>query len=139
MPSRTRSARKRPGPAPYPIGSTVRVRRGVKEPDRGHAIGGWQGRVTAWHGSTVEITWDSLTLQAMPARLIDWCEVEGLDWSVMWLGPDDVQAAEPRDQPTDAASVQQALARRHAWAYLGPQGQRIQAVLGGIDPDSNCR
>lgn len=132
MPTRERSTHKKSTPLPYPIGSNVHVRGGVKNPDRGHSIGGWQGRVTAWDGATIEIAWDSLTLQVMPARLIEWCEVEGFDWSVMWLGPDDVAPSEPREQPGDTARAKKALGRNIAWAFLGPEGRRKQNVLDGI-------
>ncbi len=122
----TRPTRNKPQPAPDPAGANVSVRRGVKDPDLGRSIGGWQGRVTSCDGATVEIAWDSLTLQAMPPRMIERCEVEGLDWSAMWLGTDEVQTAEPRDRPSDAARVKKALARQHVWAHLGPEGRRIQ-------------
>lgn len=139
MPARKHPVPKKPGPAPYPIGASVRVRRGIKDPDRGHSIGGWQGRVTNWDGFTLEITWDSLTLKAMPAHVIDWCEVEGLDWSIMWLAPDEVQAIEQRDQPADADRERKELAQQHAWAFLGAEGQRIQTVLAGIDREDDYR
>lgn len=132
MHTRKRPASNKPVPVPYPVGSSVRVRGGVKDPDRGHSIGGWQGRVTAWDGATIKIAWDRLTLQVMPARLIEWCEDEGFDWSVMWLGPDDVEPSQPRGQPGDTARAKKALGRHHAWAFLGQEGRRIQNVLDRI-------
>jgi Calcium binding len=132
MPAGKHPIPKKPRSAPHPIGASVRVRRDIKDPGRGRSIGGWQGRVTGWDALTIEITWDSLTLKAMPAGVIDWCEVEGLVWSIMWLAPDEVQATEPRDQHADAAREKKALAQQHAWAFLGAEGPRIQTVLAGI-------
>jgi len=121
----------------FKIGDSVVVKLGVKDPDTGGDIGGWQGRITEFYdeAGTVGIMWDSITLKSMPLSMIEYCEKEGLDWLAMGVGLDDVEHAAARDSERD---VERALAEidKHAH-WLGPsdEDKRIQAVLDGIDPD----
>src|SRR5574341_1713177 len=85
------------------VGDSVVVKPGVKDPDTGGDIGGWQGRITEFHdeAGTVVIKWDSITLKSMPFSMIEYCEKEGLDWQAMGIGLDDIEPATARDSERD--------------------------------------
>ena len=70
------------------VGDSIVVKPGVKDPDSGTDISGWQGRVTEIQSYqpgklTVTFQWDSLSLKRMPASAIRRCEEKGLDWTSM--------------------------------------------------------
>lgn len=118
----------------FGIGDSVRVKPGVKDPDLGIDIGGWQGRATDIRLDDddtllVDIRWDSVTLQNMPHAAIQQCEEMGLDWSVMVLAVSDVELAAARDNEADVEHIAAELADQHAWDHLDEQGKRIAAVL----------
>ena len=129
-------------PTSFKVGDSVVVKTGVKDPDFGGDIGGWQGRVTAVQADEqgfpmLDLQWDSLTLQQIPGADIERSEEEGLDWGAMSLSADEVEAAQPRDKPADVDEVLAERSAAYAWAYLGEQGMRIQAVLRGVDEDDD--
>jgi hypothetical protein len=119
------------------IGDSVVVKPGVKDPDLGINIEGWQGRIVEIEkkDKIVGIAWDSMTLKNMPDWVIEKCEVEGLDWRQMSLGITEVELAEPRDTTNVVEKVIDKLESKHAWDHLGEEGKRIQAVLAGVDPN----
>jgi Calcium binding len=121
----------------YHIGDSVIVKPDVHDPDLGLVIGGWQGTISEISDeyNTVCIDWDSYTLQAMPASVIDDCEAKGLSWSQMYLEVTDVEAAPRRDTPAMVAQVVEQLGSQHGWSYLGEEGRYIQSVIGEIDHD----
>ena len=117
------------------IGDCIVVKPGVKDPDLGTDIGGWQGRVTEIQSYqpgeiTVTFQWDSLSLKRMPALAIRRSEEKGLDWTTMGLCPEEVERAEPRDTQDDVDALIEDLSAEHHWDYLGKQGQRIHQVSG---------
>ncbi len=92
------------------IGDSVRVKAGVGDPDLSFDIGGWQGRVRGTGvDNTVEIEWDSLTLQAMGIDLVIRCDNANLDWRVMTLGQDEVEKVECRDSVADVLKTVRAI------------------------------
>ena len=116
----------------WAIGESVVVKPGVTDPDTGHAISGWQGRISAiLDGAEIlTIRWDSLTLKSIPPALLAWSEEEGLSWSEMNLSSDEVELAAARDTEDDVAAVTAELEFQTSWLYLGgEQGQRIQAIV----------
>ena len=119
------------------VGDSVVVKPGVEDPDLKIDIGGWQGRVSEVgpEDNAICIRWDSLTLRQMPGETIDQCEEEGLDWTVMYLHPDDVKQTVPRDSEDEVEAVIAELETQHNWSFLGEQGKRIQAVLTHVDQD----
>ena len=122
------------------IGDCIVVKAGVKDPDNGRDIGGWQGRVTAIESyepgqTTIEFQWDSLSLKRIPASEIRRCEEDGLDWSTMGLYPEEVELAEQRDTQADVDALIEELSAEHDWDFLGKQGQRIHKVLQNVDED----
>jgi len=121
-------------------GDCIRVKPGVKDPNYGFDIGGWQGRVTEIETNqppqvTIMFQWDSLSLKCMPASAIRRSEENGLDWTTMGLYSEAVEKAEPRDTQADVDEIVEELSSEHHWDYLGKQGLRIHKVLQDIDED----
>lgn len=122
------------------VGDSVVVKEATKDPDLGTEIGGWQGRVMRLeadrkHVQLVHIQWDGITLRAMSGSVIAECERRDLDWGQMVLALDDVGPAVIRDTPGDVARAVKELSSRYAWLGLGEEGEFIQQVLMGIDPN----
>ncbi|GAP62001.1 hypothetical protein ARMA_0424 [Ardenticatena maritima] len=120
----------------WQVDDVVRARQGVADPDLDVDVSGWQGRIIEVlpEERLACVAWDSHTLRNMPARMIEECEENGMDWRTMYLAFEDLERAEPRDTEADVAATIAELERRHAWAYLGEQGKRIRRILKGIDP-----
>ena len=78
------------------IGDSVKVREGMMCPDMEDlCIEGWQGMVSEVgedkDGNTlICIRWDSMTLKNLPGYFIEQSEEEGLDYTRMYLWPEDV-------------------------------------------------
>ena len=119
----------------FPIGESVVVNSGVIDPDYEFDMGGWQGRVTENHHADeqdnplVSIAWDSITLKQMPVEIIERCEEDGLDWSVMGLYASGVMSASPRDKIHQVDQAKAKIEDAHEMDYLGEQGRRMQQVL----------
>ena len=119
----------------FPIGELVVVKPGVIDPDYEFDMGGWQGRVTENHHADeqgnplVSIAWDSITLKQMPVEMIERCEEDGLDWSLMGLYASEVTSASPRDKIHQVDQVKAEIENTHEMDYLGEQGRRLQQVL----------
>ncbi len=101
----------------WAIGESVVVKPGVKDPDTGRDIGGWQGRISAiLDGAQIlTIRWDSLTLGSMPEAFLAWSEEEGLSWSEMNLSPEEVESAAARDTEDDVAAATAELESQTSW------------------------
>ena len=122
------------------VGDCIVVKPGVKDPDYGFDIGGWQGRITEIETYqpghvTIMFQWDSLSLKRMPASAIRRSEENGLDWTIMGLYPEDVEKAEPRDTQTDVDKIVEEFSAEHNWDHLGKQGRRIHKVLHDVGED----
>ena len=121
------------------IDDSVKVKSGILCPDRENlCIGGWQGRISeiseAYDGSAlVCIEWDSITLKNIPDYYIDQCEEEDLDFSAMYLEPDEVELTKSRDKKEDVAEAQKTIFKVYRWGWLGEEGKRIQNVLHHVD------
>lgn len=92
----------------WTIGESVVVKPGVKDPDNGEDIAGWQGRILAIFDDEeeiVQIQWDSITLQNMSEEHIAWCEEDCLCWSEMNLGSEEVESATERDTEEEVAAT----------------------------------
>jgi Calcium binding len=147
MSKRIRHPKKHQASLPIPIidikvGNSIVVKPGVKDPDYGIDIGGWQGRVTEIETYqpgqlTIMFQWDSISLKSMPASVIRRSAEDGLDWTTMGLDPEEVERAEPRDTQADVDDVIEELSAKHNWDYMGEQGQRIHTVLQDIDEDDD--
>ncbi len=125
----------------FEIGDSVKVKHGVMCPDyEKMSIEGWQGRVIeidqADGKELIGIRWDSITLQNMSAAYIDDSEEEGLDYSVLYLWPEELEPAKSRDSKENVEITLQKMPGPHSkWWGLGEQRKRINDVLAGIDED----
>jgi len=124
-------------PGELRVGDSVRVIAGIKDEDFGLDIGGWQGRITEVDekNELIQIAWDSLTLQGLPAAYIADAEEQGLGWDTYYLATEDVELAEARDVKVRTESVRNELQAKFAWYHLGEEGREISRILDGIDPD----
>ncbi|MFQ5857877.1 MAG: calcium-binding protein [Anaerolineae bacterium] len=116
------------------IGDSVVVKAGTEDNDLDIDLSGWQGRITEILAdeNIVTVEWDSISLQSMPDAAIEECEEEGLGWAEYRLYPEDVESAQPRDTKKDVERVQEALSKKFAWSFLGPEGRTINKVLAGV-------
>jgi hypothetical protein len=119
----------------FQIGQTVRIKDGIKDEDFDIDIGGWQGRIIELdpNEQMLLIAFDSITLRSMGMAYVDRCEEEGLDWAEYYIGYDDVTLAEARDTAEDVENAAAEVAAQAGWAYLGEEGQAINAILADID------
>ena len=87
----------------FKLDDSVVVRPNVTDPDFNVNIGGWQGRISEINEeeNLLCIDWDSVTLKQMPSEMIDQSEEAGLGWSEMYLHPEQVELASPRDSEED--------------------------------------
>jgi hypothetical protein len=133
-----RSNRRKSMHPSYRVGDSVVVKSGVMCPDCPTlSLSGWQGRVTALYPSegTLEIQWDSVTLQAVPEDYVKESEIEGLDWKRMGLGVQDVEPASARDRLDEVEKVSRQIEARHRWDHLADYNPGISEVLGGLEED----
>jgi len=121
-------------------GDSVKVKKGVLEPDtEKFELSDWQGRIvdidtaTTEEGALVSIEWDVKTLQLIPADYIIQSEIEGLGWEIMVLFESDVEITESRDNESDVKKMQEEISDKYYWSWLGEDGLRIAAVLGGME------
>jgi hypothetical protein len=102
----------------WTIGESVVVKPGVKDPDNGDDIAGWQGRILAVFDEEeeeiVQIQWDSVTLRNMSDEHIAWCEEDCLCWSEMNLGSEEVESATERDTEEE---VEATIEEISSWAH----------------------
>ncbi len=122
----------------WSLGASVMVKLGVKDPDTGDDIGGWQGRISDVGEDdgqrTVCLAWDSLTLKSMPAASLAYAIREGVDWQCMFLFETDIETATSRDTAAEVAQAIDEIEDRTVWLHLDDDG-RIQSILAGIDPE----
>ena len=125
------------GKIDFKVGNSVIVKAGVLDPDLGIDIGGWQGRVSEidQQNNLIGIDWDSITLKNMPEGVIEKCELEGWNWSTMFLESTEVELTQSRDTEKDVASIFEQIESQHRWSHLGEEGKGIQAVLASVDSD----
>lgn len=127
----------------FKIGDSVIVKPNVKDEELGIEVdmGGWQGRISEIlpEKNLICIDWDSITLKNIPSSAITLSEEKGFGWDQYYLEIGDVELTSTRDKKTDVEKICEQLQAEHAWDCLGPEGQRIQKVLAGIDPDDEWK
>ncbi len=123
----------------FQLNDSVVVKAGVKDPDTGMDIGGWQGRVAKIEEDNLLcIDWDSLTLKSIPESYITNCEQEGFGWSQYYTYATDVEKTEPRDTEDDVDEIIDIIKDKHAWDHLGKEGEGIKEVLREIALDDEA-
>lgn len=119
------------------IDDSVKVKDGMLCPDlEGLCIGGWQGRISAIaeadDGSDlIFIEWDSITIENMPDYFIEQSIDECLEYSSMYLAPEDVELTKSRDKKEDVAKAQGSSFKTRRWGCSGEDGNGIQKVING--------
>jgi hypothetical protein len=88
---------------PFAVGSAVRVKPGVTDPDfPDRALGGWSGTVRELDAAESPplclVAWDRRTLDGIDPEHRRRCERDGLDYDSMWLAPDALEPV-PADDP----------------------------------------
>ncbi len=89
---------------PFAVGSAVRVKPGVTDPDfPDRALGGWSGTVRELDAAESPplclVGWDRRTLDGIDPEHRRRCERDGLDYGSMWLAADALEPV-PADDPT---------------------------------------
>jgi hypothetical protein len=100
---------------PFAIGGSVVVKPDEIDPGSDQPIGGWQGRVMGYHEEDpllVDVAWDSVTLRGMSMEWMAQSDLEGLDWSRMYLLFDTLDPATPRDTEEEANETHRELQSR---------------------------
>lgn len=120
------------------VGNSVVVKNGVKDVDFDVEMGGWQGRIVSIKKNDdgdiiLLIEWDSVTLGNFPDDFFEVCEEKGASWSEYYIPSHEVKITTPRDSKANTQQAIREYERKFAWAYLGPEGKGIQAVLKGVD------
>ena len=119
------------------VDDSVKVKDGILCPDNSSIpIGSWQGRIFEIEDDTVGISWDSITLKQMPLEYIKESEKEGLCWTEMYLGIDEIEHASPRDTESEAERMADTLESKFQWIGGDAEDQRIYRVIADAeDPD----
>jgi hypothetical protein len=113
-------------------GDSVRVKPGVLDPDYDHDLSGWQGRVLDIEtdgGTLIEIAWDSVTLNRMPAEIIEACIEDGFDYYSMWLGKNDVNLTGPRDSQQDVKKSIDTINEKYEYTSSDEQNKKFEKIL----------
>ena len=86
-----------------PEGTPIKIKNNTTDPDFGHDISGWQGRISGFDRvlNKVCIAWDSITLKNIPFSVIQQCEDEGYDWKFIYLETKLISQAEAKDTEED--------------------------------------
>jgi len=122
----------------FKIGNSVKVKEGVICPDHDSlCIGGWQGRIFEIE-EVIGIRWDSITLKQLPEDYIKQSEEEGLDWSEMYLNPDEIEPAIPRDSEETVEETLEQMESKYAWLGDDKEGERILEVIGDAEDEEDA-
>ena len=120
----------------FKIGDSVKVKEGIMCPDnKSVRMSHWQGRVfDTDDDDVVGIRWDSITLKQLPLEYITKSEEEGLDWTEIYLRPDEIESASPRDTKAQADETAEAMESKYSW--LGDdEGRRIHQVIAEAEDE----
>ncbi len=118
---------------PFKIGDSVKVKKNIMCPDyESLGIGGWQGRIFEIE-DVIGIRWDSITLKQLPLEYLRHSEQEGLDWSEMYLGADEIEPASPLDSEEEVDEILEEMESKYYWLGEGEEGERILQVIGDAE------
>ena len=130
-----RSKRLPSGPPKFSVGTKVRVKYGIPDPDFPDIpLGGWAGTITEVHRAnrftTYLIEWNQSTLDNRHPIFQKRCERDGLDEDSSWLAEEDLEAdvgePVPLEQPTKI--ITRPLSKTD-------QDDRIRAIFGLTSDD----
>lgn len=122
----------------YKISDSVKVKEGAMCPDNDSlCIGGWQGRIFEIE-DVIGIRWDSITLKQLPEDYIRQSEEEGLDWAEMYLSPDEIEPASPRDSEETVSELREQMEAWFYWIGEGKEGERILKVIADAEDEEEA-
>jgi len=123
---------------PFKINDSVKVKEGVMCPDNDSlCISGWQGRIFEIE-DVIGIRWDSITLKQLPEEYIKQSEEEGLDWAEMFLNPDEIEPASPRDTEDTVEETLEQMESKYSWVGDDQEGERILEVIGDAEDEEEA-
>jgi hypothetical protein len=115
-------------PPVFSVGSRVRLKRGVVDPEYPDMpLGGWLGTVVEIEEGSYLVRWDQTTLEAVHPIYRERCERDGVDFTGMWLQKEELEA--------DAGGplrIEQFTKIVGEPASLDEQEDRIRTVFGLI-------
>ena len=119
-------------------GDSVKVKKGIMSPDYDNlSIEGWQGRVVEIDGDTVEIEWDSITLENMSKDYIVESIIGGEEYTHICLDKDEVEPTKPRDTQKDTLLKQQVIGIKYSHIKyedeFDEEAERIKVALNTED------
>ena len=120
----------------FEVGDSIIVNPDILCPDYpGLSLAGWQGWITDIYPTekTLEIAWDSVALHALPSAYIEDSAQQGLSWSSMILGWQDILHWPERSTLGEAEETREKLTKRHRWAWLSDTNPGIAEVLASIE------
>jgi hypothetical protein len=80
---------------PFSTGQTIRVRKGVSDPDTGVSLAGWTGAIIEIEDDLLLIQWDAPTLARMPASYVEDSIAEGYEFERYLILPESVELVQP--------------------------------------------
>jgi hypothetical protein len=124
-------------PRKFQIGDTIKVKEGTIDPDFGFEIGGWHGQITEIDDDQVCIELDSITLSETPDKYFTKCEIDDLNWKMIYLLLGEVELSERRDTEEDLIAIRKEIELNHEWDDLGDSGKIVSEVLKNINLSDN--
>ena len=121
----------------FMIGDSVKVKEGVMCPDDDSVcMSHWQGRVFDMDDDNViGIRWDSITLKQLPLEYITKSEKEGLGWTEMYLAPNEIEPASPRDTKEYADETADEMESKFQWLGDDDEDRRIFQVIADAEDE----
>ncbi len=116
----------------FKVGESVKVRKGVTDPDFGTNLAGRQGRIIEIEKGDDEpmicIQWDSITMKSISRSEFVKSEKQGLDWTMIWLLQSEVDPVSPRDSADDVARTSDELTTEYGLDEIGVAQDRAFLV-----------
>lgn len=116
------------------VGDSVKVKQGVLDPDiNKFDMSGWQGRIRNIapdnESGLIEIAWDSITLKHLPKEFLNNSIEEGYDFSIMFLGKEDIELTKPRDKEINVEKQLEKIEEHYHQSAFDEQERRIATIL----------
>ncbi len=120
----------------FEVGDSIIVKPDILCPDYpALSFAGWQGWITdiSPEEKTLEIAWDSAALHALPTAYIQDSAQQGLSWTSMILGWQDILHWPERSTLGEAEETRERLTKRHRWAWISDTNPGISEILVSIE------
>ena len=109
------------------VENTVKVKKGITDPDTGLNIAGYVGRIKKHKAKDiVNIEWDSISLQSLPDDYIRSAIEDGCDYLTYNIGTNEIELCKARDTPTDVLKAARILSDK--WHNLEVHGELAEII-----------